>query len=93
MTHTYTITLTADEQKWLDLVTSDAQGWIENAVQARCLYALEIHTKKVIGHCLQNDIAIPGSKSEIINYGLENGIIATSAELEARNTVAPQAPE
>jgi hypothetical protein len=66
MSKTYTITLSAAEDKALNHVAVSAQDWIDNAVHERCRIAIE----QIIASEVQRKLAagenISGSKEDIV---------------------------
>jgi hypothetical protein len=80
---TYTITLSAAEDKALKSVTISAQDWIDNAVHNRCRIAIE----EIVAAEVQRKIAagetISGSKEDIVNAAPIKSAAERQAEYEA----------
>ena len=77
---TYTITLSAAEDKALKFVAVSAQDWIDNAVHERCRVAIEEIVAAEVQRKLANNETISGSKEDIVNAAN----IETAAERQTR---------
>jgi hypothetical protein len=66
MTKTYTITLTAAEDKALGVVAFSQQEWIDNAVHERCRIAIEEIVAQEVQRKLALGESITGSKEDIV---------------------------
>jgi hypothetical protein len=63
---TYTITLSAAEDKALKSVAVSAQDWIDNAVHERCRVAIEEIVNAEVQRKLAAGQSITGSKDDIV---------------------------
>jgi hypothetical protein len=66
MTKTYTITLTAAEDKALGVVAFSQQEWIDNAIHERCRIAMEEIIASEVQRKLALGESITGSKEDIV---------------------------
>jgi hypothetical protein len=78
---TYTVTLSAAEDKALHVVAVNAQEWIDNAVHERCRIAIEEIVNAEVQRLLSAGQPITGSKDDIV-LAAE---IETAAERTARS--------
>jgi hypothetical protein len=77
---TYTITLSAAEDKALKSVALSAQDWIDNAVHERCRIAIEEIVNAEVQRKLAAGQSITGSKDDIVLAAN----IESAAERQAR---------
>jgi hypothetical protein len=63
---TYTITLSAAEDKAIHVVATSAQDWIDNAVHERCRIAIEEIVAAEIQRKLAANETISGTKDDIV---------------------------
>lgn len=63
---TYTITLSAAEDKALHVVALSAQDWIDNAVHERCRIAIDEIVNAEVQRKLAAGESITGSKEDIV---------------------------
>jgi hypothetical protein len=77
---TYTITLSAAEDKALHVVALSAQDWIDNAVHERCRLAIEEIVNAEVQRKLAANEPITGSKDDIVMAA----DVETAAERNAR---------
>ena len=66
MSKTYTITLSAAEDKALGFVAFSQQDWIDNAVHERCRIAIEEIVAAEVQRKLAAGETISGSKEDIV---------------------------
>ena len=64
---TYTITLSAAEDKALGVVALSQDDWIQNAVHERCRIAIEEIVASEVQRLLAAGQSITGSKEDIVN--------------------------
>ena len=84
---TYTITLSAAEDKALKSVAISAQEWIDNAVHDRCRIAIEEIVNAEVQRKLAAGESITGSKEDIVNAA----DVESAAERQARISAEAQA--
>jgi len=84
---TYTITLSAAEDKALHVVALDAQDWIDNAVHERCRIAIDEIVNAEVQRKLANNETISGSKEDIVNAANIQSAAERQAEAEANQPV------
>ena len=77
---TYTITLSAAEDKALHVVALSAQDWIDNAVHERCRIAIDEIVNAEVQRKLAAGEPITGSKDDIVMAAN----IESAAERQAR---------
>lgn len=79
----YTITLTETENLAIRYIAVSPQGWIDTAIHARALEAIDEIVKLYVDYALANNLSIPSTKEQIILAAYSSGIIKTAEE---RNT-------
>lgn len=82
------VSLTDTQYKGLQYIAEDPQEWIENAAVNRARIANDEIVKITVDYCLDNGIAIPATREEIVAYAFENSIVKTVID---RNAVDSQA--
>jgi hypothetical protein len=80
---TYTITLSAAEEKALNFVAISANDWIQNAVHERCRVAIEEIVATEVQRKLAAGETISGSKEDIVNAAQIKSAAERQAEYEA----------
>lgn len=80
---TYTITLSAAEDKALKSVALSAQDWIDNAVHERCRIAIEEIVNAEVQRKLAAGQPITGSKDDIVLAANIESAADRQARLEA----------
>ena len=80
---TYTITLSAAEDKALKVIALSAQDWIDNAVHERCRIAIEEIVNAEVQRKLAAGQSITGSKDDIVLAANIESAAARQARLEA----------
>ena len=80
---TYTITLSAAEDKALKVIALSAQDWIDNAVHERCRIAIEEIVNAEVQRKLAAGQPIAGSKDDIVLAANIESAAARQARLEA----------
>jgi hypothetical protein len=85
---TYTITLTAAEDKALSYAAFAQQEWIDSAVHERCRVAIEEIVALTVQKCLETNTAIPGSKDAMVDLAFANGWVKTAAQRQAEAEAA-----
>jgi len=79
---TYTITLSAAEDKALHVVALSAQDWIDNAVHERCRIAIEEIVNAEVQRKLAAGEPITGSKDDIVMAANVESAAERNARLE-----------
>jgi len=79
---TYTITLSAAEDKALHVVALSAQEWIDNAVHERCRIAIEEIVNAEVQRKLAAGQPITGSKDDIVLAANIESAAESNARLE-----------
>jgi hypothetical protein len=89
---TYTITLSAAENKALGAVANSQQEWIDNAVHERCRVAIEEIVAAEVQRKLAANETISGSKEDIVLAAPIQSAAEKQAELETtrQNVVSTQ---
>lgn len=80
---TYTITLSAAEDKALKSVALSAQDWIDNAVHERCRIAIDEIVNAEVQRKLAAGESITGSKEDIVIAANVESAADRQARLEA----------
>ena len=80
---TYTITLSAAEDKALKSVAFSAQEWIDNAVHERCRIAIEEIVAAEVQRKLAAGEPITGSKEDIVMAANVESAAERQARIEA----------
>jgi len=80
---TYTITLSAAEDKAIHVVAMDAQEWIDNVVHNRCRIAIEEIIAAEVQRLLAAGQPITGTKDDIVLAAPIKSAAERQAELEA----------
>ena len=83
MSKTYTITLSAAEDKALGFVAVSQDEWIQNAVHNRCRIAIEEIVAAEVERKLALNESISGSKEDIVNAAPIKSVAQRQAELKA----------
>ena len=77
----YTITLSDNQKKCMDMVTSDIREWIYNSVKNRARKAQNVIIAANTNHCNENGIAIGVGVTAQITQAYQLGVVKTSAEM------------
>ena len=85
---TYTITLSAAEDKALKAIALSAQDWIDNAVHERCRIAIEEIVNAEVQRKLAAGQPITGSKDDIVLAANIESAAARQARLEAEQAAS-----
>ena len=80
---TYTIILSAAEDKALGVVAMSQDDWIQNAVHERCRIAIEEIVASEVQRLLAAGQSITGSKEDIVNAAPVQSAAERQAALEA----------
>ena len=84
----YTITLSVAEDKALSYAAFSQQDWIDNAVHERCRIAIEEIVGIFVQYCLDNNMAMPTSREEMVEAAFDMGIVKTAADRQAEAEAA-----
>jgi hypothetical protein len=82
---TYTITLSAAEDKALHVVALSAQDWINNAVHERCRIAIEEIVAAEVQRKLAAGESITGSKDDIVMAADVESAAESNTRMEAES--------
>lgn len=80
---TYTITLSAAEDKALGVVAFSQNDWIQNVVHERCRLAIEEIVASEVQRKLALGESVTGSKEDIVNAANVKTAAERQAEIEA----------
>jgi len=83
---TYTITLSAAEDKALHVAAVSAQDWIDNAVHERCRIAMEEIIAAEVQRLLAVGKPITGTKDDIVLAAPVKSAAQRNAEIEQKET-------
>ena len=86
----YTITLSVAEDKALSYAAFSQQDWIDNAVHERCRIAINEIVGIFVQYCLDNNMAMPTSREEMVEAAFDMGIVKTAADCQAEAASAMQ---
>jgi hypothetical protein len=81
-----TISITDTENKALEYVTSDIQGWADNALTNRARIGIDEICTKLMAHCNENEIAMAVGKDAQVTQAFELNVVQTAAEIEAADS-------
>jgi len=87
----YTITLSVAEDKALSYAAFSQQDWIDNAVHERARIAIDEIVGIFVQYCLDNNMAMPTSREEMVEAAFDMGIVKTAADRQAEAEAAAQA--
>ena len=73
-----TITLTDTQYKGLQYIAVSPEDWAENVITERARQANDEIVQLTVTHCLDNGIAVPATREEIVAYAFDNGIAKTA---------------
>jgi hypothetical protein len=90
---TYTITLSAAEDKALKAIALSAQDWIDNAVHERCRIAIDEIVNAEVQRKLAAGQSITGSKDDIVLAANIESAAERQARLEAEAQARAQAEQ
>lgn len=79
----YKVTLTAAEDAALSVAALSQQEWIDNAVKERARLAVDEIVGLVVQKCLESNVAIPGSKDEMVALAFSQGWVKSAAQRQA----------
>ena len=81
-----TISITDTENKALEYVTSDIQGWADNALTNRARIGIDEICTKLMAHCNENEIAMAVGKDAQVTQAFALNVVQTAAEIEAADS-------
>jgi len=81
-----TISISDTENKALEYVTSDVQGWADNALTNRARIGIDEICTKLMAHCNENEIAMAVGKDAQVTQAFELNVVQTAAEIEAADS-------
>jgi hypothetical protein len=84
----YTIQLTDAEDLALSHVAAVQQEWINNAVKNRCRTAMDEIVKICVDQCLAENIAIPGTRDDIVTLAFTKSWVKTAQQMHEETTDA-----
>lgn len=87
----YTITLSVAEDKALSYAAFSQQDWIDNAVHERARIAIDEIVGIFVKYCLDNNMAMPTSREEMVEAAFDMGVVKTAADRQAEAEAAAQA--
>ena len=90
---TYTITLSAAEDKALHAVALSAQDWIDNAVHERCRIAIDEIVNAEVQRKLAAGQSITGSKEDIVLAANIESAAESNARVQAEAQARAQAEQ
>jgi len=81
-----TISISDTENKALEYVTSDVQGWADNALTNRARIGIDEICAKLMDHCNENEIAMAVGKDAQVTQAFDLNVVQTAAEIEAADS-------
>lgn len=90
---TYTITLSAAEDKALKVIAVSAQDWIDNAVHERCRIAIDEIVNAEVQRKLAAGESITGSKEDIVLAANVESAADRQARLDAEAQARAEAEQ
>jgi hypothetical protein len=84
---TYTITLSAAEDKALHVEALSAQDWIDNAVHVRCGNAVNEIVALTVQKCLDTGTQVPSSKDDMVALAVAQGWVKTVVQRNEEATL------
>jgi hypothetical protein len=90
---TYTITLSAAEDKALHAVALSAQDWIDNAVHERCRIAIDEIVNAEVQRKLAAGESITGSKEDVVLAANVESAVERQARAEAEQKARAEAEQ
>jgi hypothetical protein len=85
---TITIELTDVQYKGLQYAAFSPEDWATNAVTERARIANDEIVKMTVEHFLDNGVAIPATREEIVAHAFAHGVVKTAAERQAEAELA-----
>jgi hypothetical protein len=82
----YTLTLTPTEQKGMEYITSDVDGWITNVATDRARIAILEIIEKLVVHCNANGIAMAVGQEAQVTQAYDLGVVLTVEDQNAAVT-------
>jgi hypothetical protein len=82
----YTLTLTPTEQKGMEYITSDVDGWITNVATDRARIAILEIIEKLVVHCNANGIARAVGQEAQVTQAYDLGVVLTVEDQNAAVT-------
>ena len=79
----YTITLSVAEDKALSYAAFSQQDWIDNAVHERARIAIDEIVGIFVQYCLDNSMAMPTSREEMVEAAFDMGLVKTAADRQS----------
>jgi hypothetical protein len=84
----YRIELSDAQDLALSYATSVQQDWIHNAVENRCRTAMDEIVQICVDKCLAENIAIPGTRDDIVTLAFTKGWVKTAKQMHDETTAA-----
>ena len=84
----YKIELSAAQDLALSYAAMNQQDWINNAVENRCRTAMDEIIKICVDKCLAQNIAIPGTRDDIVLLAFEKEWVKTAEQMHNETTAA-----
>ena len=78
-----TITLTDAEAQALSYNHTDFDFYVNSVAIGQVNLATDEIVKVTVQHCLDNGVAIPATRDEIVAYAFANGVVKTAAERQS----------
>jgi hypothetical protein len=78
-----TIALTDTQMKGLEYAALSPQEWAENAVTERARIAINEIVGIFVQYCLDNNMAMPTSREEMVEAAFDMGLVKTAADRQA----------
>lgn len=79
----YTVTLTETENKAMEYIINDVDGWITNAAKVRARKAIQEIVTLLVAHCNENEIALAVGQDAQVAQAYELGVVDKAADRPA----------
>jgi hypothetical protein len=86
-----TVELTNTQLKGLEYAAVSPQDWADNALTNRARIAIDEIVNLYVQHCLDNNIAMPTSRDEMVEAAFDVGVVKTAAVRQAEAEAEAQA--
>lgn len=85
-----TVTLTDAQVLALSYTHTDFDFYINSIATGQISLAQDEIVEITVKHCLDNGIAVPATREEIVQYAFDNGVVKTAADRAAEASAAAQ---
>lgn len=90
---TITIEIADVQLKGLQYAALDPVEWVTTTVTERARVANDEIVSIAVQHCLDNNIAMPSSREELVDYAFANNLVKTAAQIEEEHLASARLQE